>query len=99
RPEDPLGAQVLALLLGDVLARCQVMAAAEMRVALAGQKGAAYRAVLPEIDPRLGNRVGRRLVEDVRLAGVVQGDVGDAVALLIVDGQKVILHKGKGAEG
>jgi hypothetical protein len=64
------GSQILALLLGDVLARREIVAAAEVRVALAGQDGAADRAIFPQIDPRLGNRVGRRLVEDVRLGGL-----------------------------
>src|SRR5204863_2901000 len=54
---------------------------------LAGQDGAADRAILPQIDPRLGNRIGRRLVEEICLGGIVQGDVGDAVALFVVDGQ------------
>src|SRR5262249_46391608 len=91
RPEYPLGAQILALLLGDVLARREVVAAAEVRVALAGDDGAANRAILPEIDPRLGDLVGRRFVEDVCLGGVVQRDVGDAVALFVFDGQAVLL--------
>src|SRR5580700_1904008 len=98
RPEDALGTEILALLLRYVLARREVVTAAEVRIALAGQDCAADRAIFPEIDPRLGNRVGRRLVEDVCLGGVVQRDVRDAVALLIFDGQAVILHKGKVAE-
>src|SRR6185436_10892017 len=61
-PEDPLGPQILALLLGDVLARREVMTAAEVRIALAGQDGAADRAVLPQVDPCLGNRVRGGLV-------------------------------------
>ena len=72
-------------------ARRKVVAAAEMPVALAGQDGAADVAILPQVDPGLGNRVRRRLVEDIRLGRVVQGDVGDPVALLIVDGQLDIL--------
>ncbi len=98
RPEDPLGAQILTFLLGDVLARREVMAAAEVRIALARQDGAADRAVFPEIDPRIGNRVRCRLVEDIRLGGVVQRDVGDAVALFIFDGQAVILPAKSGPE-
>src|SRR4029077_15990541 len=38
-------------------------------------------------DPGLRNLIRCRLVEDVRLGGAVQGDVGDPVALLVIDGQ------------
>src|SRR4029077_5429679 len=51
RPEDTLGAQVFALLGGDVLARRQIVATAEMPVASAGQDRAADLAVFPQIDP------------------------------------------------
>src|SRR6266478_5286006 len=87
RPVEALGAQIFALLLGDVLARHQVVSAAKMPVAGAGQDRAADGAVLPEIDPGLRNLIRCRLVEDVRLGGVVQRDVGDPVALLVIDGQ------------
>src|SRR5204862_372097 len=57
RPEDALRAEVFALLLGDVLARREIVAPAEMPVAGAGDDRAADVAVLPQIDPRLGDRV------------------------------------------
>ena len=90
RPEDALGAQIFAFLLGDVWARRQIVPAAEMPVAGAGQDRAADVAILPEVDPGRGNRVGRRLVEDVRLLGIVQRDVGDPVALFVIDGQAAL---------
>ena len=91
RPEDALRPEILALLLRDVLARREIVAAAEVLVALAGQDGAADRAIFPHVDPRLGDRIRRRLVEEVRLGRVVQRDVCDAVALLVIDGQAIIL--------
>src|SRR6266446_6259356 len=87
RPIETLGAQIFAFLLGDVLARRQIVPAAKMPVAGAGQDRATDGAILPEVDPGLRNLVGRRLVEDVRLGGVVQRDIGDPVALLVIDGQ------------
>jgi len=75
RPEDALGAQVLALFLGDVLARRQVVSAAEMPIAGAGDDGAADVAVFPDVDPRLGDRVRGLLVENVGLFRVVQRDI------------------------
>ena len=47
RPEDALSAEILALLLRYVLTRREIMAAAEVRVALAGQDCAADRAIFP----------------------------------------------------
>src|SRR5216683_2953871 len=64
-----------------------------MPVAGAGQDRAADVAILPEVDPGLRNLVRCRLVEDVRLGGVVQGDVGDPVALHVIDGQIALLRK------
>src|SRR5882724_7360501 len=47
RPEDALGAQVFAFVLGDLRPGCKVVAAAEVAVALTGQDRAADVAVLP----------------------------------------------------
>src|SRR5439155_12501727 len=91
RPEDALSAQVFTLLGGDVLARREIVAAAEMPVAGPGQDRAAYRAILPEIDPGGRDLVRGRLIEDVRLGWIIQRDVGDAVALLIIDGHIALL--------
>src|SRR5882762_3838763 len=55
RPVEALGAQIFAFLLGDVLARRQVVPAAEMPVAGTRQDRAADVAILPEIDPGLRN--------------------------------------------
>ena len=87
-----LMAQAFPFLLRGARTRCQVVTAAEVLVACAGQDRAADLAVFPQVDPDLGNLVGGLLVEDVRFLGVVQRDVGDAVALLIVDGQAVVLR-------
>src|SRR5215831_18861907 len=56
-----------------------------MPVAGAGQDRAADVVILPEVDPGRGNGVRCRLVEDVRLFRIVQRDIGDAVALFVVD--------------
>src|SRR3546814_4269333 len=58
-----------------------------MPVARARDDGAADLAVLPQVDPGVGDLVRHALVEDVRLFGIVQGDVGDSVVLAIVDAQ------------
>ncbi len=74
------------------------MTAAEMPVALPRHDGTADIAVFPKVDPGLGDLVGRRLIQDVRLCGIVEGDVGDSVAFLIVDGQVGILPWDYGCE-
>ena len=86
RPEDALRAQVFALVLGDVGPRREIVAAAEVAVAFAGQDRAADVAILPQVGPGFGDRIRRRLVEDIGLVGIGERDVGDAVALLIFDG-------------
>src|SRR5215472_15328003 len=86
-PKEALRAQIFALLLGDVLARREVVAAAEMPIAGTGQDRAADRAVFPHVDPGLRDRVRGRLVEDVRLVRVVEPDIGDPVAFFEVDRQ------------
>ena len=90
RPEDALGTQVFAFLLGDVRPRRQIVPAAEMPIAGAGQDCAADVAILPEVDPGRGNSIRCGLVEDVRLLGVVQRDVGDPVALFVIDRQAAL---------
>src|SRR5207237_5400649 len=92
RPVDPLGAQIFAFLLGDVLARRQIVAAAKMPVAGTRQDRAADVAILPEVDPSLRDLVRCRLVENVRLGGVVEGDVRDPIELLVIDGQIDLLY-------
>src|SRR5439155_17161584 len=90
RPVDALGAQIFAFFLGDVGARRQIVPAAEMPVASAGQDRAADLAILPEVDPGGRNSVRCGLVEDVRLFRIVQPDVGDPVTLFVIDGQGVL---------
>jgi hypothetical protein len=63
------------------------MAAAKVSVAGARQDRAADLAILPQIDPGGRDLVRRLLIEDVGLGRIIQRDVGDAVALLVVDGQ------------
>jgi len=85
RPVDAVGAQILAILGGQVGARGKIMSATEMSVAGAGQDRAAYGAVLPEVDPGRGDVVRHPLVEDIGLGRVVERDVGDPVALFVVE--------------
>src|SRR5205085_3403328 len=87
RPEDALRAQVFALFWRDVFARRQIVAAAEMPVAGTSQDRATDVAILPQIDPGGRDLVRGLLVEDVGLGRIVQRDVGDAVALLVIDRQ------------
>jgi hypothetical protein len=86
-PENTLGAQVFAVFRCEVRARRQIVSAAKMPVAGSRQYCTADIAILPKIDPSLRDIVRGRLVQDIRLAGIVQRDVGDPIALLIVDGQ------------
>src|SRR5215469_3174593 len=51
RPENPLWLQILALLLGDVWARRQIVPATEVAVARAGQDRTTDISIFPEIDP------------------------------------------------
>src|SRR5439155_23805144 len=85
--------QIFAFLLGDVLAWHQIVAAAKMPVAGTRQDRAADGAVLPEVDPGLRNLIRRSLVEDVGLGGIIQRDVGDPVALLVIDGHTTLLMR------
>src|SRR5271169_5747334 len=61
-----------------------------MPVAGARQDRAADVAILPQVDPGRGNRVRCGLVEDVRLLGIVERDVGDPVTLFVIDGQAAL---------
>src|ERR1700720_3417874 len=90
RPEDALGAQVFAFLIGDVWPRRQIVAAAEMPVAGAGQDRGTDVAILPEVDPGRGNGIRCGLVEDVRLFRIVQRAVGNPVALFVIDGHAAL---------
>jgi hypothetical protein len=86
RPENPFRSQIFPLLLGDVRAFGEVVAAAEMPVARPGQDRAANVAVFPQVDPGGGDFVRGRLVQNVRLLWVVQRDICDAIAFFVFDG-------------
>src|SRR5215467_5450217 len=87
RPVDALGAQIFAVIGGEFGARRKIVPAAKMPVAGTRQDRAADVAILPEVDPGLRNLVRCRLVENVRLGGVVERDVRNPIALLIIDRQ------------
>ncbi|OYV39444.1 MAG: hypothetical protein B7Z80_07250 [Rhodospirillales bacterium 20-64-7] len=57
-----------------------------MAVSGAGDDGAAYIAVFPQVDPGFGDGIRHLLVQDVGLGRIVEGDRGDPVPLHIVDG-------------
>ena len=65
------------------------MTAAEMLVAGPGQDRAANVSIFPKINPRLRDFIRGRFVEDVRLLGIVQRDIRDAIALFIFNGHTV----------
>ena len=62
------------------------MPVAEMPVARSGDDGATDVAIFPDIDPHRGKIVRGCLIQDVGLLGIVECDIGDPVALFVVDG-------------
>ena len=85
RPIHLLRAQVLPLLGGQVRVGADIVARAEVSVAAGGDDAGADVPVLPDLTPRLGELVRMRLIEDVRLLGVVDRDVRDLIAGLVAN--------------